>query len=303
MFQTFIKKLPIIRAWQKCRRGQYSLTVSQQQLLLAIKHIEEQGKKVLTIERKKATSMSDNSLIVSLTSYGERINTVHLTIQSILLQSVYASKVILWLAESEFTLFNLPKPLVDLQQYGLTIRFCEDIRSYKKLIPTLKAYPNTTIVTFDDDVIYPANHLEKLLEAHEKFPEAVICHRAHRMIKDEQGNIVDYLKWQFDVTESTPVKDIFPIGIGGVLYPANCFDEEVLNEDALMRLAPSADDLWFKVMASKKGRLTKVVDNPMPYNNYLHIPLTQAQSLWQNNQTNNDTQLHAILASYPTIKL
>lgn len=303
MFKTFIKKLPIIRAWQKCRRSQYSLTVSQQQLLLAIKYIEEQGKKVLTIERKKATSMSDNSLIVSLTSYGERIHTVHLTIQSILLQSVHASKVILWLAESEFTLFNLPKPLVDLQQYGLTIRFCEDIRSYKKLIPTLKAYPNTTIVTFDDDVIYPANHLEKLLEAHEKFPDAVICHRAHRMIKDEQGNIVDYLKWQFDVTESMPVKDIFPIGIGGVLYPANCFDEEVLNEDALMRLAPSADDLWFKVMASKKGRLTKVVDNPMPYNNYLHIPLTQAQSLWQNNQTNNDTQLHAILASYPTIKL
>ena len=41
---------------------------------------------------------------------------------------------VLWLAKSEFA--QLPPEI--LRMDGLTIRQCEDIRSYKKLIPTLE---------------------------------------------------------------------------------------------------------------------------------------------------------------------
>jgi len=294
-----IKKLPIIRQWFQLRQLKNERQLTHRQLALAVKSIE------LSSQQKLATHtiVPASSLLISLTSYGARVQTVHHTILSLLCQSIRPQKIILWLAENEFNLSDLPKSLLGLQQNGLEIAFCPDIRSYKKLIPTLKAYPNKTIATFDDDVIYPVDHLEKLLMAHKAFPNAVICHRAHRMVKDNQGSFVDYLKWQFDIAERLPAKDIFPVGIGGVLYPAGCFDEEVLNEEAFMSLAPTADDLWFKMMAIKKDTLAKVIDEPMPYDDYLQIPLTQTQSLWQNNQANNNIQLQAILTAYPEIEL
>ena len=43
-----------------------------------------------------------NNLIISLTSYPERIEFVHLAIKSLLNQAILPSKIILWLAESEF---------------------------------------------------------------------------------------------------------------------------------------------------------------------------------------------------------
>jgi hypothetical protein len=294
-----IKKLPVIRQWFQRRHLKQELELTQQQLMLAVQSIES-----ISLYNLASCSLAPSSaLITSLTSYGTRVQTVHHTILSLLCQSVRPQKIILWLAEDEFTLAVLPKTLLNLQQYGLKIAFCKDIRSYKKLIPTLKVYPNENIVTVDDDVIYPFDHLKKLLTAHKKFPKAVICHRAHRMVKGKHDNIVDYLKWQFDVAERLPAKDIFPVGIGGVLYPAGCFDEEVLNDDAFMRLAPAADDLWFKMMAIKKGTLAKVVDEPILYADYLQIPLTQVQSLWQNNQMANNTQLMAILSAYPEVEL
>lgn len=304
MFKVILKKLPIIKFWFHHKILQQRIKTTEQQLQLSIKMIEICNEKYLSL-RTEDSRLSTNCYngLISITSYGIRVQTVHHTILSLLCQSVLPKKIILWLAEDEFNLAELPKSLVALQQYGLEIVFCQDIRSYKKLIPTLKTYPNTTIVTFDDDIIYPVDHLEKLLVTHKQFPEVVICHRAHRIIKDEQGQVVDYLKWQFDVAEHLPAKDIFPVGIGGVLYPANCFDEEVLNDTAFMNLAPSADDLWFKTMTIKHGTLAKVIDNPMPYLDYLQIPLTQAQSLWQNNQANNSVQLQAILKAYPQVEL
>ncbi len=57
---------------------------------------------------------------------------------------------------------------------GLTIDWCEDIKSYKKLIPTLKKYPDAIIVTADDDLIYDNKWLEQLYNAAQIF-ENIDC--------------------------------------------------------------------------------------------------------------------------------
>ena len=43
------------------------------------------------------------------------------------------------------------------------------------------------------------------------------------------------------------------LGVEGVLYPPNSFDEEVLNEQVFLSICPTADDLWFKAMELRAG--------------------------------------------------
>lgn len=101
----------------------------------------------------KLFSINNSKVIVSLTTYNKRIYDVYLAIESIMQQTVKPSKIILWLDENEFRPDNIPNSLILQQKRGLEIRFCANIKSYKKLIPTLKNYSNDIIITIDDDVI------------------------------------------------------------------------------------------------------------------------------------------------------
>ncbi len=313
LLKSLLKKLslfPLFRVFHQNIILTKQLASTQKQSMLAVNVIEQLSCTILnSIHYTKllpaVKTGDDTNVITSLTSYGERVVNVHFTIQSLLLQTAQIDKIVLWLAEDEFTLDDLPIELLALQQYGLEIDFCADIRSYKKLIPSLKKYPDDIIITFDDDVIYPNDHVERLLVTHQQYPNDIICHRAHRVTKDKQGRLKPYLQWQFDVcnddSQHREDNDIFPVGIGGVLYPAKCFDAEVLNEKAFMLLAPHADDIWFKVMALKNTVSARIVDDPMPYQNYLLLPNSQEQSLWAENKTANDEQLATVLKAYPDV--
>lgn len=308
MIKKWVKSFPLIKRYFEYKVLASKLLITQHQLDLAIELIESQYMDKL--KKKKNKRLKDSScshshsqlpVILSLTSYSTRIDTVYLTILSLLTQTHRADRVILWLSELDFSLDILPKKLKSLQNYGLTIAFCPDIRSYKKLIPTIKLYPDNIIITFDDDVIYPENQVHRLLETYKNNKNSVVCHRAHKLLKNNRGELRPYKQWEFDVREKKPAFDIVPIGIGGVLYPPGCFWQEVINEAAFMKLCPDADDLWFKAMTLKNGYMSKVVDEPVEYRDYLQIPSTRNNSLWQSNVTNNDRQLKAILTAYPEL--
>jgi hypothetical protein len=260
----------------------------------------------IDISRAEAISRSSHStseLVVSITSYGQRVNTVHITLLSLLTQSVKPSTLILWLAEDEFSIATLPKPLLALRAYGLQIAFCADIGSYKKLIPALQRYPNATHVTFDDDIIYPATQLEQLITGHQQFPDCIICHRAHEIKHDNKGRLLPYQQWRFGSKQEQPSLKIMAIGMGGVLYPKASLNHEVLNQQAFMQHCPQADDIWFKLMATKNNTMIKLVNTPISYENYLHIPNSQTTALWHTNKYNNDQQLASVMIAYPAIKL
>ena len=90
-------------------------------------------------------------LIVTLTSFPARINEIHYTIYSLLNQRLKPDKVVLWLAEEQFPNKeeDLPNNLLKLKSNGLTIEWCDDIKSYKKLIPALEKYPKDFLVIDD----------------------------------------------------------------------------------------------------------------------------------------------------------
>lgn len=124
------------------------------------------------------------NVIVSLTSYGRRVEkcVAYYTICSLLRQNIQPKRIILWLAENEWSDEKLPARLLRLKSKGLEIMYYKDIRSYKKLIPTLKFYPNQDIITVDDDMMYSADTVQALVEEHKRYPKDIICLNASKPI-------------------------------------------------------------------------------------------------------------------------
>ena len=149
----------------------------------------------------------DPELIISLTTIPERIGTLGLCLDSLLRQSLKPDRLILWLSESNepgkplISPQSLPPDLHRLIQRGLEIRWCKDIRSFRKIIPALRAHPEAIIVTADDDVMYPRHWLAMMYEAYQREPHFIHCHRAHLMRFDESGAVLPYRQWQLQKNE------------------------------------------------------------------------------------------------------
>ena len=237
-------------------------------------------------------------IIVSLTSYGERLDQVHVTIESIMNGTMLPNKIILWLAE-DITDNLLPQKLKNLQSRGLEIRYYKDIRSYKKLIPTLISYPNDIGVTIDDDVIYRKDVIEKLYNSYMQDPNCIHAHRVRRIILDNCGYPISYNDWENVVPRGK--KSYFNIftGVGGVLYPPRSLHKDVMNETVFMDICKFADDIWFWAMAVKNGVKIKKVHSHSIYGNDLIMnPMVQQKSLSSininKNMCLNDIQLAAV---------
>ena len=184
-------------------------------------------------------------LVASLTSYGRRVKSevVYYTIVSLLRQRVHPSRIILWLAVDEWNNASLPKRLKSLCEKGVEIRYCQDLRSYKRLIPTLKLIPDQPIMTVDDDVIYSSNTIGPMWEEHLRRPTQILCYYAVKPLF-ANGIPSRYEQWK-EVAAMIEDKQIFPIGAGCVLYPVGSLHKDVLRADLFMSLCPYADDIWF----------------------------------------------------------
>lgn len=203
-----------------------------------------------TKEREK----SERPLVVSLTSYGRRVaDTVPYTIISLLRQSYQPDELILWLDESKWSDQNIPNSLKRLQRYGLTIKYCEgNIRSYKKLVPTLIYRPDSLVITTDDDVYYPFDMVERLIKEYQKNPNRVYCNIAHHIKIDSENGLCAYKEWNGDVYGESGPK-VFPTGVGGVLYDPRRLYKDVTRKDLFTQLSPLADDVWFYFMELLQG--------------------------------------------------
>ena len=240
--------------------------------------------------------------IVTLTSYSNRIAaTAPNAIWSIFQQSVLPDRIILWLAHGE----TVPTQLRILQEHGLEIRFCEDVRSYKKLIPALKEFPEDFLITADDDLYYPRNWFAKLKMAYEADPGKIYAHRAHVITLGQDGKILPYRQWRLCAAGvETPQGLIFPTGGGGILYPPHSLHSLVTDEKEFTSLCPTADDVWFWAMAKLRGSQYNVI----PYG-YGHGGLLFGiqndggeEALWRKNaEGDNDKQIAAVLRRFPEL--
>lgn len=244
-------------------------------------------------------------LIVSLTSYPKRIGTVHRTISTLLTQTLPPDEVVLWLGEDKFPRkeADLPARLLRLRKFGLTIRWCRDIRSYTKLIPALKAYPDDIIITADDDIFYRPDWLESLYGSYLKDPSLIHCHFVDR-IAIEKGTVLPYSRWVYIQDRGSVSYRNLLMGVGGVLYPPHVLCEKVFDEDLFMKVAPLADDLWFWAMAVLNGVKIKLIDDAL-CNAQVDFSADNSQALCQQNvygEHKNDVQFAAILNAFPLVR-
>ena len=233
-------------------------------------------------------------LIVTLTSYPPRFPRLAKTIASLLDQTVVADRTVLWIAEQDRA--AVPDDVRILEAHGLEIRGCDDLRSFKKLIPALETWPGSTFVTADDDVYYPPTWLESLVVASVTAPGHVVAARSHLAKLDGEGWFMPYADWQLATSARTaPSADtrFFPTGVGGVLYPPAAFAPMVGETHTFQELCPYGDDIWFFWMARLAGtRHCRARD----WFDIVSWPDTQEVALYNDNLLGdrNDRQIRAM---------
>ncbi|MFW1676843.1 hypothetical protein ACFVYJ_03565 [Pontibacter sp. JAM-7] len=241
----------------------------------------------------------DDDIIISLTTFDKRIDDVYLTVESLLLQSLKPDRIILWLSEEEFSGRDIPYVLKLQQQRGLEVAFCPtDLGPYKKFFYAIQRYPDSLIITVDDDILYPHDLVDLLYRNYQTSPEVIPCIRAHGMKLDNRGELIPYKKWERPCSNVHPSVLTFPTGIGGVLYFPGCFDEQIFDQSLFMSLCPNADDIWLKAMSLKKGiQCQKVNDNRDFGSRFPVIQGSQSHCLKRINKScrgGNDAKLKAV---------
>ncbi|QDP01988.1 glycosyl transferase [Thalassotalea sp. PS06] len=239
-------------------------------------------------------SDSETPTVVSLTTYSKRIHEVHLTIESISEQTIKPHRVVLWLDEEEFTFEQLPILIRKQVERGLEIRFCKNLRSYKKLIPSLQSFPDSNLILIDDDILYPHDLIELLLIEHEKFPGVIVGHRAHKVTFDSQGNIKPYRHWGMESSSHEVDRTTFITTGGGTFVPRGVIDPSDINIEMVLELCPNADDIWFKAFCLKHNIPCKKVKDDRDFRTrFISVESVQDIGLKNENyfESGNDLQL------------
>lgn len=230
-------------------------------------------------------------IVVSLTSYGERLDTVHIAVKSIMQQTLKADRIVLYIAEER----NIRNEK-ELVQAGLTIkRNVKDLKSHKKYFYAVQEFPQSIIITIDDDVIYDDRLLENLYLYHLKFPQAVICRRGHRMVK-KNDKIAPYDLWEGCVACTASEKGVCATGVGGILYPCGKYREAFIDEKGILETALYGDDLWLKTIELMNGIETYAIGE-IPAR---VITGSQKEALYKENADNrrNDEYLKKLQAYF-----
>jgi len=194
------------------------------------------------------------NVIVSLTSTPERSQILFYTIQSILKQSFRPDLILMNLSESSYLSDSGFDALAHwLNKDNLKVNLVRDIGPYTKLLPALE-YADTKdiIVTADDDVLYDKNWLKNLVEAATSEPDSIVCCRARIIKKNIFGNWQNYSNWDLI---NTRIKgfDILPMGVAGVVYRKSLLDLDFLKDHKFLKIAPTTDDLWFRMASLRKN--------------------------------------------------
>jgi len=231
----------------------------------------------------------DFDITVSFTTYPARIKSAVYVADAMLRQTLKPDRVILVLAENEFlTKDALPEEYANLEKRGLSIVFTEDLKPHKKYQYAMKNYPDSIIVTVDDDVLYQNNLLERLFTSYKKHPHAVSAIRTHR-IKFFNKKLLPYNEWEFEsLYTDKPVHDLLAVGVGGVLYPPGCLEKRnglLFDTRAIKETCLYTDDIWLKVIELLCNVPTVLVEQKPP--EILYYPGSQKESLSSTNVDNN----------------
>lgn len=215
-------------------------TIKNSIIISKLRHQDHYKKIVVDKSRKP-------QLIVSLTSYKKRFATLDICLKSLLNQTLLPDHLILYLSKKDEK--YVPNSVKKLEQYGLEIKFVDlDLKPHKKYYYAMEEYPNDIIITVDDDVIYSKYLIDTLYKTYKKFPNCIVAARA-RKITFKNEKIDSYLNWSLCSDVSNKPSFLFlGTGVGGILYPPNLLDLNLLLNLKYINKYITVDDLWLKTV-------------------------------------------------------
>ncbi len=226
-----------------------------------------------------------NDVIVSVTSFGPRLNKIWLVIESLLRQTVKPDRIILYLTASQTPdIEQLPKSLLKLRQRGLEIKLCPDnIRSHTKYYYAMTQNPDSIVITVDDDLFYRSDLVSELLRSHEECPDAICAN----WVKEILPYTDKYASWPDGINRELK-KNFLLLGVSGVLYPPHSLHSDAFNVEKILELCLTADDVWLSCMAIKKG--TPILFTNYRYN-HLPVYIPNNETLISVNRERNQIQI------------
>lgn len=199
------------------------------------------------------TLAKEEKIVVTLTTWHARISNLPQVLDSILRQTLKPDAIVLNLAFDEIIPDSVYRFLTDNE---IIVNRVEDTKVYKKLIPTLKMFPDSCIINIDDDFIYPEKMIEDFMAIHRNHKYNPIsgnrkefkylnchCGCASLTKKDFFGASLDLL--DSDVFENCPSDDLvytYLIAREGRHY-IHTHDEYFVNMESFNPLSSYSESL------------------------------------------------------------
>jgi len=238
-------------------------------------------------------------IVISLTTIKSRISNVSQIIKSILDQDTLPDVINIYYSKEnhlfdegcdDLDINNLKESinnLLGLHKKNVIVKISQtaNIGSYRKLIPALRDYPNSIIITIDDDEIFESDLVKILYN----------CYLEHKCVIASVARIIDLNFWTnmndtidyYKIIFSTnkPYMNLLPEGYGSILYKSDMFSEDFINFDynnlLLDEIVIKNDDIFIRNYLYKKG--IKVFVTPLYQSNIYNQE--QIKSLFKYNKT------------------
>lgn len=199
-------------------------------------------------ELKQKLEERASRVVIGITSYSKRYEHLIEVLESLQKQTYKPYKIVLTLTEADAKVIpnDLVNYLADNQEDIEILLIDTDIKPHKKYYFPMQKYRDYCVITVDDDVIYNRHLVEKLMNAYLEDPSRIYAGRVHRITFDGE-KAKPYKKWlyQYNSADINPSHLLFATGIGGILYPPDCFDiSEKKMKDIKSFLY--ADDIYLK---------------------------------------------------------
>jgi hypothetical protein len=238
---------------------------------------------------------TENSIVLSMTTYPRRARFAKKAIKSVILQNSFFLPIYIFVFEEEYS--RVSHKLSSLSKHNLqVVPYKQNLRQYLKIIPALEQFKNQSIITFDDDILYPHGWLDGLITAYQGNPNTIIGYRGQSIPDKETLSPENYFLLKLFrclSTKSLAPERILFTGVGGVLYPPKVFCSLVLNMKLALRLSPGNDDLWL-YYNSIHNQASKLFI-PDSASEPLYFFGSQGSALWKSNDVGERKNNQALI--------
>ena len=224
--------------------------------------------------------MTQDTVIVSLTTHSIRVAQVARTAIWSIIQNTYKDvHIVLTLYKDDVKLIPEDLQLMIDTDFVELIIADKDLGPHLKYFYAMQKYRDNPVITIDDDVIYPENMIEDMVDAYKRY-NCIIARRCFEITAD-----MNYHNWLRCLSQiNLPSHKNFATGIGGILYPPNCLDVSDNNVEEILKIRYD-DDFYLKALEVRKG--LKIMNIVYSWANLFKKNLTDAYTqsiaLWNSN--------------------